>query len=77
MVPQHQFNGMGVEIVLSFKVCLAVFERIVVEERNGHHEGYEAPVVSVDYIEELAFFLPAQLFFKVSHDVMKDVGVLT
>lgn len=76
VISQHELQRVRIEIMLFLQVCLFVFINVMIEERNGHNKGYLAPVVSVDYLDELTFFVTAQILFKIAHYMMEDVGVL-
>ncbi len=48
MVSQLQFNRMGIEIDLFFKIRLVVFADVMIHERNGNHEGKIFLPVEID-----------------------------
>lgn len=39
MISQHQFHGVGMEVILAFEIRLSVFSDVVGDQSDGHDEG--------------------------------------
>ena len=57
MVPQLQFDGVGVKIVLAFQVWLVILADVVFEQGKGHNERKMSFMVMIYYFKDLLLFI--------------------
>ena len=51
MVPQHQLHGVGIEIILFFKIWFFILHNIVIKKRHGNNKRYETETVAINNVE--------------------------
>jgi hypothetical protein len=75
MVAQLQFNGMGVQVDLFFKIRLIIFSYVMIHERHGNDEGKNLSPIEIDDFKQLLLFTRRQLFLEIAHHVHQHIGV--
>ncbi len=57
MIPEHQFHGVGMEVVLAFEIRLSIFSDVMSDKGNGHDEGNELLIAIFNNFEQFLFFV--------------------
>jgi hypothetical protein len=65
MIPQPEFYGVGLEVVLLFQIRFIIFPDIMPQERNRNDEGDMPVLIVTDNLQQLLFFIWLQLFFEI------------
>jgi len=76
VIPQLQFDGVGVQVPLALEIRLVVSADIVVDQGHRHHQGHQTPVIKVDNLPQFLLFIGAQIPLEIAHEVIEHVGVL-
>ena len=64
MIPELQFQGMGVQVVLLLQIGLVIFAHVMVDQRDGHDQGQITPPVMINNIQQFLLFVPDRSFLK-------------
>lgn len=75
MGPKLQFNRVRIQIRLYFEIGLIVFTYIVIDQGNRNHQGNKTIFVLLETLQEFLFFIRSQLFFKITHNMLKDIEI--
>jgi hypothetical protein len=77
VVPEREFEGVGIEKALPHEILAAVFSRVVTDEGHGHNKGYQALTIVFDRSPKLPPFLRRYLPPEIPRQAPKDVRILT
>jgi hypothetical protein len=57
VVPEHQFNGVRIQVVLPFEIFHVESSHMVLQQSDGNNERDETAVVSFDDLEKFPLLI--------------------
>jgi hypothetical protein len=76
VIPQFEFQGMGLQVNLVFQIGLIVFAHVMLKQGNRDDQGDQALFVMIDDFQQFLFFSGRQILFEITQHVHQHIGVL-
>jgi hypothetical protein len=76
MIPQLQFQRVGIQVMLAPQIGLVIFAHIMVDQGERDNERDMALVIMFDNFEQFQLFIPGKVFLEIAHQMLQDIGML-